>query len=1121
MVRRRRLAAAGGRQSLVNWGATRFLPAACLLAALAPACPAAAGSQAISLDGRDWRIAADADDSGWRGRWWRGPRPEAVPVRVPWAMQDALPGYHGVAWYWREFTATTHPHPGGRYLLRFGAVNYKADVWLNGTYLGGDEGGEMPFEFDVTAAVRAGAPQQLAVRVLDPLYDRRIDGMTKYETPRRGGPAIQHGGIEDSVELLLVPEARIFDVFAKPNCRTGDVGLELTFVNASERPVTARLTLSVTRDKSDTALAAKRADVYLKPGESMITDSLRIPNPLLWDLDAPNLYRVSVQLSPSGEDASEDIASVRFGFRDFRFDNGAFRLNGKRILLQAAPVSNFDALGFWLPYDLGASPDFFERRLMEAKRLGFNMVRVHRGAARRNMLDRADEIGLMIYEESFAASRTAPTPYLADRLRDAFSRLVRRDRNHASVVAWGLLNEIRADWPQFQEGVAALSLVRSLDPTRMVILNSGRWDNLPHIGSLSNPDSQEWEHVLGNERPDARTALATSASKEGENANAADMGDIHHYVGIPFSAESRALFRTFGHSSRNPILVSEFGTGSGIDLPALWESYEERGATHLEPAQFTRRMLDEFLADWKLYGLADTFGDSKTFFTQSLSRSARTRLELINALRANPKIAGFSNVSLSERPMLAQGIVTMYGETKPGMEEALHDALASARFSLFAEPLSCYTGDTVRLEAVLANAGALPAGEHTVLLEVRDAAGAVVYRKQVAVRIASGEAPLAQPVLGEDVKMTGGGGRYSFSAQLLGGPAIPGGNTELFVFDRAKLPAVTHEVVLWGTDAKLEDWLSRNEIRWRRFDGAGRAGRELILASENTPAPGGRAAFEALLERVAQGASVVFLSEKVFREGKEPARWLPLEHKGAILRPFNWLLTKDEWIKTHPVFEGLQRGGVVEYPYYRELLLAHQPILVKASAPDAAIAGAFSTSSFQNETGVYYSGLLVAEYALGGGRFLINTLAVRDNLGKSPQAERLLRNMLNHMGRSLDGPPARLTPELRQKIARTLDTPGGIAPAISIITPHSGAVVKAPGTVAITIRAAQLDRKLKKVEFFSNGIKIGEDTVRKQDMTSYALIWSGISRGTYELKARAVDDAGNQTNSQTVRIHVD
>ncbi len=1037
-------------------------------------------------------------------------------------MQDALPGYHGVAWYWREFAAPDNPLPGRRCLLRFGAVNYKADVWLNGTYLGGDEGGEMPFEFDVTAAVRAGTPQQLAVRVLDPLYDRRIDGMTKYETPRRGGPAIQHGGIEDSVDLLLVPEVRVSDVFANPNWRTGDIDLELTFVNASERPVTAKLALSVTRDKSDTAVAAKSTDVYLKPGESMITGSLRVPDPLLWDLDAPNLYRVSVRLSPSGAEASGDEASVRFGFRDFRFEGGAFRLNGRRILLKAAPVSNFDALGFWLPYDLGASPDFFERRLMEAKRLGFNMVRVHRGAARRNMLDRADEIGLMVYEESFASSRTAPTPYLAGRLRDVFSRLVRRDRNHPSVVAWGLLNEIRSEWPQFQEGVAALSLVRSLDQTRMVILNSGRWDNLPHIGSLSSPGSQGWQHFLGNERAEAKTALAGSAaSKEGDNANAADMGDIHHYVGIPFSAESRKLFRTFGHSLRNPMLVSEFGTGSGIDLPALWEFYEKRGATHLEPAQFTRRMLDEFLADWKLYGLADTFSGPANFFTQTLSRSARTRLELINALRANPNIAGFSNVSLSERPMLAQGIVTMYGETKPGMEEALRDALAPARFSLFAEPLSCYAGDTVRLEAVLANAGALPAGEHTVLVEVREEAGAVVYRKQVSVRVRDDEAPFAQPVLNEEVKMTGGGGRYSFSAQILGGPKIPGGTAELFVFDRAKMPAVTREVVLWGTDAKLQDWLAENGIRWRPFDPGKPAARDLILATENPPAPGGRAAFEILLQHIAQGASVVFLSEKVFRDGKDSTRWLPVERKGTILRPFNWLLTKDEWIKAHPVFEGLQRGGVLEYPYYRELLAAHQPIFARASAPDAAIAGAFSTSSFQNETGIYYSGLLVAEYAFGSGRFLINTLAVRDNIGKSPQAERLLRNILMYMARGLDGRPARLTPDAKQKIARILETLPGIPPAISIITPHAGAVVKAPGTVAITIRAAQLDRKVKKIDFYSNGVKIGEDTERKQDLTSYSLIWSGITPGTYELKARAVDEDGNQTNSQTVRIRVE
>src|SRR5687768_4478461 len=88
-------------------------------------------AQTLSLDGRDWTIAADARNVGWKDGWYREPRPEAARTRVPWTMQDALPGYHGVAWYWREFAAPPNAHIKGRYLLRFNAVNYKGDVWVN------------------------------------------------------------------------------------------------------------------------------------------------------------------------------------------------------------------------------------------------------------------------------------------------------------------------------------------------------------------------------------------------------------------------------------------------------------------------------------------------------------------------------------------------------------------------------------------------------------------------------------------------------------------------------------------------------------------------------------------------------------------------------------------------------------------------------------------------------------------------------------------------------------------------------------------------------------------------------------------------------------------------------
>ncbi|MBM3499858.1 MAG: glycoside hydrolase family 2, partial [Armatimonadetes bacterium] len=81
----------------------------------------------ISLNGQ-WLLGTDPANVGRDEQWWNAPTAEARPAKVPWIIQDAFPGYHGVAWYWRDFEAPKNPHPGGRTLLRFWAVDYLAEV---------------------------------------------------------------------------------------------------------------------------------------------------------------------------------------------------------------------------------------------------------------------------------------------------------------------------------------------------------------------------------------------------------------------------------------------------------------------------------------------------------------------------------------------------------------------------------------------------------------------------------------------------------------------------------------------------------------------------------------------------------------------------------------------------------------------------------------------------------------------------------------------------------------------------------------------------------------------------------------------------------------------------------
>ena len=178
--------------------------------------------------------------------------------------------------------------------------------------------------------------------------------------------------------------------------------------------------------------------------------------------------------------AAFDEYSVRCGFRDFRFENGYFRLNGRRIFLKCSHTGNHCPVGQQLPHD----PDLLRRDLHNVKVMGFNAIRFIAGVATRYQLDLCDEIGLLVYEEPYANWCLEDSPKMAERFDRSLGEMILRDRNHPSIVIWGLLNETR-DGPVFRHAVEALKLVRSLDDSRMVMLNSGRWDkwtNKPVVG---------------------------------------------------------------------------------------------------------------------------------------------------------------------------------------------------------------------------------------------------------------------------------------------------------------------------------------------------------------------------------------------------------------------------------------------------------------------------------------------------------------------------------------------------------------------------------------------------------------------------------------------------------------
>jgi beta-galactosidase/beta-glucuronidase len=521
------------------------------------------GTTVLSLEGNDWVVAADPNNAGCSEAWWKGARPDAKPVRVPGILQEALPGYHGVAWYWREFSPPRNPYPRGRYLLRFHAVDYLAEVWLNDVRVGGHEGGETPFVLDVTDAVKFGAPNRLTVRVLNPKAEP-IDGMVLLETPHRNkvpagitaGSSYNSGGITEPVEVFWAPSVRIDDVYVRPDWKTGRVKVQATVMNASKVSARGQFWFIIASALGNETVAALTLEQDVPSGSKEIECELTVANHRLWQLDNPYLYRLTMRLV-SGPDADAGENVTRFGFRELRVENGYFRLNGKRIFLKSSHTGNHCPVGAILPPV--SAPDLLRKDLLYMKSCGFNTVRFIAGIAHPYQLELCDEIGLMVYEENLASWLLADSPKMAERFNANLREMVLRDRNHPSVVIFGLVNEM-GNGPLARHAVASLGLLRSLDDSRLVLLQSGRWDGQYNIGSVCNPGRRQWEYMWGVENPDYRgTARIGPFGGYFEGA-----GDAHVYPATPHTPEIEAGIRNLGKDSK-PVFLSEYGIGSQMN----------------------------------------------------------------------------------------------------------------------------------------------------------------------------------------------------------------------------------------------------------------------------------------------------------------------------------------------------------------------------------------------------------------------------------------------------------------------------------------------------------------------------------------------------------------------------
>ncbi len=977
----------------------------------------------VSLDGNDWLLATDPGNVGRQeesssdkdvGPWYRTPRCGAKNARVPGIIQEVFPAYHGLAWYWKEFICQENPLPEGRVLLCFGAVDYLAEVWVNGTFAGRHEGGEAPFVLDVTEAVRHDGSNLLSVRVLNPTHTP-IDGITLRETPHRNkampytnGSSFNTGGITESVGLRFVPAVYVADLYVRPDPETGDVRLEATAVNTLTEPIQSKAKISINEALSNELITEAVFSRRLPPGRSVFSVDLCVPSPKLWQLEDPFLYRAAACINvPPGRGVHS--RSVRFGFRDFRIGRGFFRLNGRRIFVRSTHTGNHCPVGQVIPP--AEAPSLLRQDLLNAKASGFNMVRFIAGVAHPRQLDLCDELGLMVYEECYAAWLLGDSPRMAERFDASLAGMIRRDRNHPSVVIWGLLNEM-PDGPVFRHAVDSLHLVRFLDDTRLVLLQSGRWDGRFEIGSVSNPGSAAWETVWGAEDPGYS---GTPQWASGGYVRGA--GDAHVYTGVPLSAAEKKLIRTLG-SGMKPVFLSEGGIGSVMHVIRELRCYEQAGVNlAAEDAVLMRGMAESFAADWKRLGMEGTYAFAEDMLTDSQRLHCRQRSHFFDLVRSNPQICGYNLTGMLDHGMTGEGLWRFWREWKPEIFDTLRDGWAPVRWCLFVEPLHGYAGQPIEIEAVLANEDVLGPGTYPVRARIAGPRG-VVWEKAAEVVIPEpppgGDGAFAVPVVKETVTFKGPPGRYTFAMTVDEGAAPAGGRQEFQLSDAEAMPHFDAQVRVIGLDENLVRWVTSHGIRCLPFsrESGKLKHREVILLAKP---PSDVQGWKVLARQVAQGCAAVFLTPQSLQRQGDPVGGMLLEEKGRFFHFNDWLYHKECVARKHEVFEGLP-SGVMDWDYFGPVV--SRGVFQGQRTPDEAVVAAFALG--YPCPGGYTSAIMMGAYRFGAGVFVINTLSVLEHAGSHPAADRLLLNLVRYATKKTDAPPAPLPADFEKRLARLL-----------------------------------------------------------------------------------------------------
>ena len=434
---------------------------------------------------------------------------QKLTVPGDWNSQDdRLFLYEGTLWYQKDFTLDKKP--GKRYILYFGAVNYTAVVYVNGSKAGSHEGGFTPFQFDVTDSLTDGA-NFVVVKA-----DNRRE--------RDNVPAVNtdwwnFGGITRPVSLLEVNAPYLADYLVQfePNRMDSIAG----WVQVAGDLQSAR---------DDTALR----QVILRIPELGIEQALELDGegysdfriaakPQTWSPENPKLYGVDFVYN-------DETVSDRIGFRHIEAKGGDILLNGQSVYLRGISIHEEapDRPGrAWSEQDARTT-------LGWAKELGCNFVRLAHYPHNEAMIRVADEMGLMVWSEiPVYWTIQFDNPAVYAKAEQQLVEMIRRDRNRAAVVMWSVANETPGTEARLGFLGRLVAKARELDKTRLLTAASDNQKSVDGVRLISDPIA-EFVDVIG----------------------------VNSYCGWYSDTPGNCASWQWRSASGKPVIVSEFGAGA-------------------------------------------------------------------------------------------------------------------------------------------------------------------------------------------------------------------------------------------------------------------------------------------------------------------------------------------------------------------------------------------------------------------------------------------------------------------------------------------------------------------------------------------------------------------------------